>query len=153
MNADQPPPEQPEASAADKALAHDLWSRPESYSMLAIEKLIAAHVQRQLAAVRCELESARADKARLDWLEGELDREQQALATQTEAQIPVSLFRLNNCITRAAIDAAMACSDCGGQGWWAKYPANGDPPEQIQCEKCYGTGAAMTGVTRNGEIK
>jgi hypothetical protein len=33
------------------------------------------------------------------------------------------------------------CPECGGMGWWAKYPNNGDPPEQIQCEKCWGTGS------------
>jgi DnaJ-class molecular chaperone len=32
------------------------------------------------------------------------------------------------------------CPDCGGEGWWAKYPNNGDPPEQMQCERCWGTG-------------
>lgn len=35
----------------------------------------------------------------------------------------------------------LRCPECSGQGWWAKYPNNGDPPEQIQCEKCWGTGS------------
>ncbi len=37
-------------------------------------------------------------------------------------------------------DLHAVCPDCGGRGWWASYPANGDPPEQIQCERCWGSG-------------
>ncbi len=45
------------------------------------------------------------DKVRLDWLEGELDREKDAM--KSWAVLPCSLFRANLPITRAAIDLAM----------------------------------------------
>jgi hypothetical protein len=32
------------------------------------------------------------------------------------------------------------CKYCGGQGWYSTWANNGDPPEQIQCGPCYGTG-------------
>ena len=32
------------------------------------------------------------------------------------------------------------CSECGGQGWYARWSKGGGSPEQIQCEACYGTG-------------
>lgn len=35
------------------------------------------------------------------------------------------------------------CKECGGQGYYAKYPANGDPPEQEPCPRCGGDGYAI----------
>jgi len=51
-------------------------------------------------------QSVREDKARLDWLESEYDREQAALVERKP--LPRSLFRQNNQITRTAIDHARA---------------------------------------------
>lgn len=39
-----------------------------------------------------------------------------------------------------ASDGHVRCPECGGQGWEARYFANGDPPEQITCERCDGSG-------------
>lgn len=44
------------------------------------------------------------DRERMDWLEGEYEREHIALIERRP--LPRSLFRTNNVITRAAIDAA-----------------------------------------------
>lgn len=32
------------------------------------------------------------------------------------------------------------CPECGGQGWDEWWSAGGGPPEQRQCERCYGDG-------------
>lgn len=32
------------------------------------------------------------------------------------------------------------CPDCGGRGWVVQYTFNGDPPEQLQCDRCWGAG-------------
>lgn len=71
---------------------------------------------------------------------------QQEIAGERTAAFP-SVERTQHILNSEMTDVsplpdlpAGACPDCGGEGWWAKYPANGDPPEQIQCEKCYGTG-------------
>lgn len=52
------------------------------------------------------------DARRLDWLEGELDREQEAIRAggRLFRLSPKSLFRQNVPITRAAIDAAMSAA-------------------------------------------
>lgn len=58
------------------------------------------------------LEAAREDTKRLDWLEGELQREKAWYDELNRTGVPpenarTPLFRLNRLITRAAIDAAM----------------------------------------------
>lgn len=55
-----------------------------------------------IRALRAQLEECRKDGERVDWLEGELQREEQGLPPGG------SLFRRNMPITRAAIDAAIA---------------------------------------------
>lgn len=67
-----------------------------------------AEVEARETQLRSSVDAMEADKARLDWLERELPREQALLRACTEAQIPVSIFRRNEPITRAAIDAARA---------------------------------------------
>ena len=63
----------------------------------------------------CELESVQhaltKESSRLDWLEGELTREQEAVSEQR--QLPWSLFRRNVPVTRKAIDEAMAATQKG----------------------------------------
>ena len=34
----------------------------------------------------------------------------------------------------------MKCKRCSSNGWIAKYDVFGDPPEQLMCEICNGTG-------------
>lgn len=58
---------------------------------------------------RAALPQQAPDARRLDWLEGELSREQAWLRSdQPVGKMPPSLFRSNMPITRAAIDAAIA---------------------------------------------
>lgn len=61
-----------------------------------------AHLAKQVRTHRIELAEARKDTARLDWLEGEMRREKESFAYALD-----SLFRRNQPVTRAAIDAAM----------------------------------------------
>lgn len=65
-----------------------------------------AHVRAELAAEKQARAEAEADTARLDWLEGEVGREN--LAVRNGRPMPNSIFRRNQRITRAAIDAARA---------------------------------------------
>lgn len=57
-------------------------------------------------ALAAEVRALRKDRERLDWLEGEMDRERQAIAHGMP--IPRSLFRQNEPITRPLIDAALS---------------------------------------------
>ena len=84
------------AEKAERELAATIKAKQENDERFMIERDEA----------RAQLATAREDSARLDWLAGEMDREQELLKTQTEAMIPLSLFRRNEPITRAAIDAA-----------------------------------------------
>lgn len=59
-----------------------------------------------IATLRAEVEGLRADAERLDLLEGEYERERQAILNHRP--MPDSLFRMNMPITRAAIDAVKA---------------------------------------------
>lgn len=61
-------------------------------------------VAKQLSEYRDEIARLREDKARLDHLETELEREQSAI--DAGLPIPPSLFRQNQPITRKRIDAA-----------------------------------------------
>lgn len=53
----------------------------------------------------CNKSNSSQDTARLDWLEGEYERELKCTRT---AMLPISIFRRNVPITRAMIDEAMA---------------------------------------------
>ena len=66
---------------------------------------LRAHTAR-IAELEREVETLRKDRERLDWLEGELDRERDAILDSRP--IPHSLFRSNMAITRNRIDAARA---------------------------------------------
>jgi hypothetical protein len=67
---------------------------------------VANRMTSAIASLRLELAEARKDSARLDWLEGEMDREVACRGTR----LPRSLFRTNMPITRTAIDAALSPS-------------------------------------------
>jgi hypothetical protein len=66
-------------------------------------------LEAQLAAAETLLASREKDKARLDWLGYELVREEHEV-THTGSVRTASLFRANQPITRAAIDAAIAAA-------------------------------------------
>lgn len=35
---------------------------------------------------------------------------------------------------------SLGCDYCGGKGWWAFQDASGNPPEQVYCDECEGSG-------------
>jgi hypothetical protein len=72
-------------------------------SDVSAERIKRECAERRLAAA--ETAALRTDAERLDWLEGELEREQD-LRLAGSLELPRSLFRRNVPITRAAIDAA-----------------------------------------------
>ncbi len=127
MTPDQPPPEQPEASAtplSNKERAAALWCRENWHAGFKIAGsdtgyaafwAFCAGYECQLAAVRCELESALADKARLDWLDEEAlcpGRFLPVAAIVVKVGYDRNSSKWANCVgsARQAIDVAMTAS-------------------------------------------
>jgi len=84
----------------------DKWAF-DAWNDLPREQEQLAELKQRAEAAEAKLTAAKRDTERLDWLEGELQREGDALL---RCSIPI-LFRRNQLITRAAIDEAMKLAE------------------------------------------
>jgi hypothetical protein len=138
---------------------HDEWT-----------KCTAPTEEQYIADLEAKLAVAEADTRRMDWLEGEMDRDREALDRRERKDLAgpwltLSLFRRNNPIHRSDIDDEMDaaskadadlvtraekpwCVTCDGMKRVLRFHGRGpnDPLGNgwVDCPACKGTGSSAT---------